>query len=286
MADILAVVPASERDFGVAGATAAGGPRRRRRLSPGKRIRYGSACGPLLILALWSIASWTGLLSWRTLPAPWTVVTTGASLWHKGTLEPDILISLRRAALGFICGATGGTILALVSGLSRIGEAFIDSAVQVKRSIPSLGLIPLFILWMGIGEGFKVAIIAIGVFIPVYINGFAALSGIDSRYIELAEVVRLNRLKFIWQVVIPGALPGYFVGIRLAVVGSWLSLVVLEQINATSGLGYMMFQAENYGQTNIICVGLVIYGIFGFSSDRICRLLERRALRWRQTLNN
>jgi sulfonate transport system permease protein len=239
-----------------------------------------------VVLAIWSLASWTGELDWRTLPAPWTVVTTAAHLWHVGTLEPDVLVSLQRAALGFAAGASGGIVLALVSGLSRIGEALIDSTVQVKRAIPSLGLIPLFILWLGIGEGFKIAIIALGVFIPIYINTSAALVGIDSRYIELAEVVGVSRWQFLRQVVFPGALPGLFIGLRLGVVGSWLSLVVLEQINATSGLGYMMFQATNYGQTDVICVGLAIYGIFGYISDRLVRLTERRVLSWRRTLSS
>jgi sulfonate transport system permease protein len=147
-------------------------------------------------------------------------------------------------------------------------------------------LIPLFILWLGIGESFKIAIIAIGVFIPIYINTYAALSGIDKRYVELAEVVRLTRWQFVREIVIPGALPGFFIGLRLAVVGSWLSLVVLEQINATSGLGYMMFQAQNYGQTDVIVVGLLCYGLFGFVSNEVVRLLERRALSWQQTLSN
>jgi len=242
--------------------------------------------GPLVVLLIWSVASATGMLDWRVLPAPWTVVTKGVELWNNGTLGPDIAISLRRAALGFALGAGSGVVLAMISGLSRIGEALIDSTVQVKRAIPSLGLIPLFILWLGIGETFKIMIIALGVFIPIYINLYASLVGIDRRYVELAETLRLSRWDFLRRVVFPGALPGLFIGLRLGVVGSWLSLVVLEQINATSGLGYMMYQATNYGQTDIICVGLVLYAIFGFLSDRGVRLLERRVLAWRQSLSN
>ena len=131
-----------------------------------------------------------------------------------------------------------------------------------------------------------VAIIAIVVYIPIYLNLYSALSGIDQRFIELGEVLGLSRWQFIRQIVIPGALPGFFVGLRLGVTGSWLSLVVLEQINATSGLGYLMFQAQNYGQTDVIVLGLLIYGIFGFASDTAVRLLERRVLSWRRSLNN
>ncbi|WP_191870855.1 ABC transporter permease [Streptomyces filipinensis] len=270
-------------------ATAAGEPpqvRRRRRLSPGRRLPAARLIGPLAFLALWAAASAAGSLDPAAIPAPWTVLRTGGHLWTDGTLSTDVLTSLKRAGYGFAIGLTAGVLLALASGLSRTGEALIDGTVQLNRAVPTLGLIPLFILWLGIGETFKVAIIAIVVYVPIYLNTHAALSGIDSRYVELAEVQGLSRLAFVRQVVIPGALPGFFVGLRLGVTGSWLGLVVLEQINATSGLGYLMFQAQNYGQTDVILVGLLIYGVFGLVSDSVVRLIERRVLSWRRTLSS
>ncbi|MGW5324828.1 ABC transporter permease [Streptomyces sp. NPDC004014] len=260
--------------------------RRRRRLSPGRRLPAARLAGPLAVLALWAAASAAGALDPGAVPAPWTVLRTAGRLWSDGTLPTDVLTSLRRAAYGFAIGLTAGVLLALVSGLSRAGEALIDGTVQLNRAIPTLGLIPLFILWLGIGETFKIAIIAIVVYIPVYLNTHAALSGIDSRFVELAEVQGLSRTAFVRRVVIPGALPGFFVGLRLGVTGSWLGLVVLEQINATSGLGYLMFQAQNYGQSDVILVGLLIYGVFGLVSDSVVRLMERRVLSWRRTLSN
>ncbi|MEU9626951.1 ABC transporter permease [Streptomyces luteogriseus] len=260
--------------------------RRRRRLAPGKRLPATRLVGPAAVLALWSAASAAGLLDPGAIPAPWTVLEAGSRLWTAGTLPDDILTSLQRAATGFSIGLVVGILLALASGLTRTGEALIDGTVNLNRAIPTLGLIPLFILWLGIGETFKIAIIAIVVYIPIYLNTHAALSGIDSRYVELAEVQGLSKLRFIRQVVIPGALPGFFVGLRLGVTGSWLGLVVLEQINATSGLGYMMFQAQNYGQTDVILVGLVVYGIFGLISDSAVRIVERRVLSWRRTLSS
>ncbi|MBB6075655.1 sulfonate transport system permease protein [Streptomyces paradoxus] len=260
--------------------------RRRRRLAPGKRLPATRLVGPAVVLALWSVASAAGLLDAGAIPAPWTVLETGSRLWSAGTLPNDILTSLQRAATGFSIGLTVGILLALASGLTRTGEALIDGTVNLNRAIPTLGLIPLFILWLGIGETFKIAIIAIVVYIPIYLNTHAALSGIDSRFVELAEVQGLSKLQFIRQVVIPGALPGFFVGLRLGVTGSWLGLVVLEQINATSGLGYMMFQAQNYGQTDVILVGLVVYGVFGLISDSAVRIVERRVLSWRRTLSS
>lgn len=259
---------------------------RRRRLAPGRRLPATRLVGPAAVLILWSVASAAGLLDPGAIPAPWTVLETGSRLWSAGTLPDDILTSLRRAATGFSIGLAVGILLALASGLTRTGEALIDGTVNLNRAIPTLGLIPLFILWLGIGETFKIAIIAIVVYIPIYLNTHAALSGIDSRFVELAEVQGLSKLRFIRQVVIPGALPGFFVGLRLGVTGSWLGLVVLEQINATSGLGYMMFQAQNYGQTDVILVGLVVYGVFGLISDSAVRIVERRVLSWRRTLSS
>jgi sulfonate transport system permease protein len=280
-----AEAPRTARTSRAPGSAAA--PRRRvRRLAPGRRLPYARLLGPLLVLLIWSLGSAAGVLDPRTLPAPWTVVHTGYHLWNTGTLRTDIGTSLWRATQGFVIGLTVGVVLALLAGLSRIGEAVIDGTVQINRAIPTLGLIPLFILWLGIGETFKVAIIAIVVYIPIYLNLYSALSGIDNRFVELGEVLGLSRLAFIREIVIPGSLPGFFVGLRLGVTGSWLSLVVLEQINATNGLGYMMFQAQNYGQTDVIVLGLLIYGIFGFASDTVVRLLERRVLSWRRTLSN
>ncbi|MBV1941710.1 ABC transporter permease [Streptomyces sp. BV286] len=260
--------------------------RRRRALSPGKPLPAARLIGPVLLLALWAGASAAGQLDPGAIPAPWTVLETGVQLWTDGTLLGDILTSLQRAGAGFAIGLTAGVVLALASGLTRTGEALIDGTVNLNRAIPTLGLIPLFILWLGIGETFKIAIIAIVVYIPIYLNLHSALSGIDHRYVELAEVQGLSKWAFVRQVVIPGALPGFFVGLRLGVTGSWLGLVVLEQINATSGLGYMMFQAQNYGQTDVILVGLVVYGIFGLASDSTVRLIERRVLSWRRTLSS
>ncbi|MER5749923.1 ABC transporter permease [Streptomyces sp. NPDC002088] len=260
--------------------------RRRRALTPGRRLPATRLLGPALLIVLWAAASAAGRLDPGAIPAPWTVLKTGVHLWTDGTLTTDILTSLERAAYGFAIGLTAGVVLALASGLSRTGEALIDGTVQLNRAIPPLGLIPLFILWLGIGETFKISIIAIVVYIPIYLNTHAALSGIDHRFVELAEVQGLSRWAFIRQVVVPGALPGFFVGLRLGVTGSWLGLVVLEQINATSGLGYMMFQAQNYGQSDVILVGLAVYGIFGLVSDSAVRLIERRVLSWRRTLSN
>jgi sulfonate transport system permease protein len=258
--------------------------RRKRRLRLGRAIPFGPVVGPLLLLAIWSGGSATGLIDHRILSAPWTVVTTAGELIADGRLQANLAISTQRAFLGLAIGIVAGTVLALISGLSRWGEAILDGPIQIKRAIPSLALLPLLILWFGIGETMKVTTIVLGVFVPVYIHTHNGLRSIDARYVELAQTVGLRYGTFIRRVVLPGALPGFLLGLRFAVVGAWLSLVVVEQINATSGIGYMMELARTYGQTEIIIVGLVLYGVLGLASDGIVRLVQRRALSWRRTL--
>ncbi|MEU5002341.1 ABC transporter permease [Streptomyces sp. NPDC021622] len=258
--------------------------RPRRRLGPGRPLPYGWALGPVLLLALWSAGSAAGFIDARNLSAPWTVVSTAADLIAEGRLQSNLATSAERALLGLLFGTAAGLALAVVAGLSRLGEGIIDGPVQIKRAIPSLALIPLLILWFGIGESMKVITIALGVFVPVYIHTHNGLRTIDGRYAELAETVGLSRAGFLRHVVLPGALPGFLLGMRFAVTGAWLALVVVEQVNATSGIGYMMELARTYGQTDIIIVGLVVYGLLGLISDALVRLVERRALSWRRTL--
>jgi sulfonate transport system permease protein len=255
-----------------------------RRLGPGARRRFAWTLGPSALLVLWTVASATGLLDARILSEPWTVVATAGELIADGRLQENLAISAQRAGLGLFFGIVVGAFLALVAGLSRTGEAFIDGPVQIKRAIPGLALIPLLILWFGIDETMKVLTISLGVFVPVYLQTHAGLRGIDLRYVELAQTVGLSRAGFIRRVVLPGALPGFFLGLRFAVTGAWVSLVVVEQINSTSGIGYMMELARTYGQTNIIVLGLAVYGILGLLSDGIVRFIERKALSWQRTL--
>ncbi|HET6737506.1 MAG TPA: ABC transporter permease, partial [Kribbella sp.] len=257
---------------------------RRRRLGPGKPIKFGAVLGPVVLLAIWSVGSATGWLDPRVLSAPWTVVTTAGDLIADGRLQSNLWTSTERAFIGLGLGIVLGVALALLSGLSRVGEALLDGPIQIKRAIPSLALLPLLILWLGIGESMKIVTILLGVFVPIYIHTHNGLRTIDSRYVELAQTVGLSQWDFIRRVVLPGALPGFLLGLRFAVTGAWLSLVVVEQINSTSGIGYMMELARTYGQTDIIIVGLVLYGVLGLLSDGAVRLIQRRALSWRRTL--
>ncbi|WP_431957964.1 ABC transporter permease [Nocardia lijiangensis] len=274
--------------FGRAGAAPvelqARGKVSRRRLGPGKPIPFGIALGPTLVVAAWVLGSATGALDPETLPAPWTVAQTAGDLIADGRLQSNLLTSVQRAGIGLGLGVVIGVLLALAAGLSRLGEAVLDGPIQIKRAIPTLALIPLFIVWFGIGEEMKLIVITTSVLVPVYINTHAHLRSVDARYVELAETVQLSRSGFIRRIALPGSLPGFFIGLRLAVTISWLALVVVEQVNATSGIGYLMTQARTYGQIDVIVVGLVIYGLLGLFGDIAVRALERRTLAWRQTL--
>ena len=259
--------------------------RPRRRLGPGDSVRFGWLLGPFLLLLAWSTGSAAGLIDSRVLPAPWTTAATAWALIREGRLPHDLAVSAVRAAEGFAWGASVGVVVALASGLSQVGGYLIDGLVQIKRSIPVLALIPLIILWFGIGEPMKVTVIALSVFVPMYIQTHVALRGIDLKHVELAETLGLGRWAFIRQVVLPGALPGVLTGLRFGVLGAWLALVVVEQLNATSGIGYMINLARTYAQSDVILVGLVVYALLGLSSDAAVRLLERHSLAWRRSFS-
>ncbi|WP_174184659.1 ABC transporter permease [Nocardia barduliensis] len=256
----------------------------RPRLGPGRPIPFGIALGPTLLIAAWVAGSASGALDPETLPAPWTVAETAGDLLADGRLQSNLLTSVQRAGIGLGLGVAIGLVLALLAGLSRIGEALVDGPIQIKRAIPTLALIPLFIVWFGIGEEMKLLVITTSVAVPIYLNTHAHLRSVDARYVELAQTVGLSRWGFVRRIALPGSLPGFCTGLRLAVTISWLALVVVEQVNATSGIGYLMTQARTYGQIDIIVVGLVIYGLLGLFGDILVRAAERKALSWRQTL--
>jgi sulfonate transport system permease protein len=262
------------------------GVSRRRSLRLGRHVPYGWTLGPLLLLIAWIVGSAGGFIDPRSLPAPWTVLQTTRDIIADGRLQENLLISVIRVAQGFSIGVAVGVVIALIAGLSRTGEYLLDGVIQFKRSIPTLAMIPLLMLYLGIGEGMKITIIAMAVFVPVYINLHAHLRAIDMRYVELAEAQRLNYAGFIRHVVLPGALPGLLLGVRFGVNYGWIALVVVEQINATSGIGYMINLAGSYGQIDIVIVGLVLYGVLGSASDALVRYIERKALSWRRTLSN
>ncbi|MRH89274.1 ABC transporter permease subunit [Nocardia sp. SYP-A9097] len=237
---------------------------------------------PVLLVLLWQVASATGVLPERLLASPVTVVRTAGELISDGTLVDALTISLQRAALGFAIGAVAGIALALAAGLSRVGESLVDPILQMLRTLPFYGLIPLFILWFGIGELPKIVLVAFGVAIPLYLNTFAGIRSVDGKLAELARVQRLGRAALIRHIVLPGALPQTLVGLRQSLGVAWLALIVAEQVNADAGLGYLINNAREFLRTDVIVVGLLVYSVLGLLTDAIVRIIERRALAWRR----
>lgn len=238
---------------------------------------------PLVLLLLWELAARTGLLPPRIIAAPSAI---GGTLWgmiSSGELLGHLLVSLQRAMTGLAIGVSIGTVLALVAGLSRTGELAVDSPMQMLRTLPFLAIVPLFILWFGVGETPKIALIALGTTFPIYLTLFSGIRNLDTKLIEAAKTLGLNRREQIWHVVLPGALPSFFVGLRYSFGISWLGLVVVEQINATAGIGYLVNDARDFMRTDVIVICLIIYSVLGLTIDAIVRGLEKTALSWRNT---
>lgn len=240
---------------------------------------------PLALLLLWHVGSATGLVAERTLASPGAILDTLGDLVSSGQLVEHMVVSLRRAGLGLGLGLLVGTALALVAGLSRLGEDLVDPPLQMARTLPVLGLVPLFILWFGIGESSKVLMVALATTFPVYLNTFAGIRGVDRRLVEAASTLGLRRRELIRHVVLPGALPGFLVGLRYSMGIAWLVLVVSEQVNAPSGLGHLMTRAREFMQTDVIVVALLVYAALGLLSDLAVRAVERAALSWRPTFS-
>lgn len=259
------------------------GPARRSAL---QRIRVPQGLrrliSPVVLLLLWQAASSSGLLSERLIAAPVKIARTAIDLTTAGTLPDAIAVSLQRVAIGFVIGAITAIVLALVAGLSRFGENAVDPLMQMLRALPFYGLIPLFILWFGISETPKVALIALGVAFPLYLNTFAGIRGVDGRLAEAGRSLRLGQMALIRHVILPGALPQTLVGLRQSLGVAWLALIVAEQVNADSGLGWMINDAREFMRTDVIVVGLVVYSALGLITDALVRHIERRALAWRR----
>jgi sulfonate transport system permease protein len=257
-------------------------------MSPARRKRRGyRIVSPVVAVGLWQLASSTGLLPASKLVSPASIVHTAYNLViHSsptyGTLQGSLLSSLERWAIGFVLGIVIAVLLAIVTGLSRVGEAAFDPILQALRSLPLLGLIPLFIVWFGIGELPKVLFVLLATLFPMYLNTFAGIRGVDSKLGELGHVLGLRRAEMIRHIVLPGALPQALTGLQLSVISSLLALVVGEQINATSGLGFMITQAQQFLDNSVIMVALIVYAILGLLANGGVRLLERKALAWRR----
>ena len=235
---------------------------------------------PAALVALWQALSSFGALSDSVLPSPWAVAAAGWRLTLSGELPRNAEVSFLRALAGLVVGGGVGFALGLANGLSALSERLTDSTLQMARNIPHLALIPLVILWFGIEEQAKLFLVALGVFFPIYANTLHGVRSVDPQLIEMAKSYGMSRGDLFWRVILPGALPSIFVGLRYALGVMWLTLIVAETIAAQSGIGYMAMQAREFFAVDVVVLSILIYALLGKLADVVARALERRCLSW------
>jgi sulfonate transport system permease protein len=235
---------------------------------------------PLSLLLLWQLLAQVGLIPTRILPAPSAILLAGYSLAATGGLWHHLVSSAGRAGTGFLIGASLGLGFGVLNGILPRAEVLLDSSFQMLRTIPPLAMIPLVILWFGIGEQARIFLVCVGVFFPVYLNTFHGIRSIDPGLIEMGRIYGLRRREIISHIILPGAMPSILVGIRFSLGIAWILLIVGEQIAADSGIGYMALNAREFMQTDVIVLSILLYALLGKFSDALARYLEARLLPW------
>jgi sulfonate transport system permease protein len=235
---------------------------------------------PIALVIAWETSAQLGWVTPQVLPAPSKVLRTAYRLATSGSLLTDLGVSLLRAATGFALGGSIAFTLGVLVGFSRLAEALIDRSVQMIRAIPFLALLPLVIVWLGVGEGEKIFLVSLGVTFPIYVNTTLGIRQVDPKLLELGRVQGLSRIQLIRRIILPGALPSILTGVRYSLATAWLALVVAETIGANSGIGFLAMDAREFLRTDVVVLTIVIYALIGVVADAIARLLERRLLAW------
>jgi sulfonate transport system permease protein len=235
---------------------------------------------PAILLILWQIGADAGWITRRTLPAPLSVLHAAVALTRSGELPQHVWISCQRALAGFAIGGTAGLLLGVLNGASRTAARLTDTTLQMLRNIPHLAIIPMVILWFGIGEEAKIFLVAVGTFPPIYLNTFHGVRMVDPGLVEMARSYRLSPLSLFWRVMLPGAMPSILLGVRYGLGIMWLTLIVAETISAQSGIGYMTMNAREFLQTDVVLVGILLYALLGKLADVAAQGLERACLGW------
>lgn len=235
---------------------------------------------PIIVVIAWQLVTQFGVVSTQLLPGPITVLKSFYQLVISGDLLYHLEGSLGRAVVGLIIGGGIGFLLGIANGLSKFSFQFTDTTLQMVRNVPNLALVPLVIIWFGIDEGAKIFLVAIGVMFPIYINTLHGIRNIDSGYIEMGRMYGLEGWGLFKEVLLPGALPSIFVGIRYSLGVMWMTLIVAETIATTRGVGYLATTAQQFMQSDVIIITIILYAMFGKIADLIARWGEKKALRW------
>jgi sulfonate transport system permease protein len=233
---------------------------------------------PLAVLVSWEILARAGMLPPNWLPAPTAIGRTIYQLALAGDLWRHAGITLARVALGFLFGATAGTALGALTGSVSVARKLLDPLLQALRSVPSIAWVPLFLLWLGIQETSKIALISLGAFFPVYLNLSVAICHVDPKLLEVGKLYRLNRFQMFRRLILPAALPEYVVGLRSGLGLAWMFVVAAELLGASSGIGFLMLDGQMTGRATIILASVILFAVFGKATDWMMNAAGRRLL--------
>lgn len=238
---------------------------------------------PIATIAIWQLAGSTGLISTVFLPTPLAIFKAMVGLAASGELIHHLGVSMGRAGLGFLIGGILGLLFGVLTGLFRSAEYLLDPSIQVLRLVPHLAIAPLIILWFGFGESSKVVIILSGSFFPLYINTFMGIRGVDNKLLEVAKVLGFSPYQRLRRLILPAALPSILLGLRLSLAVAWIGLVVAELIGSQSGVGFLINEAKQNSNTEVVFVGIIIFAVVGKLIDSFFRAIERKLLFWRDS---
>ena len=255
----------------------------RLRLSIGGLGTVRALIVPLLILALWQLAVNREFYSRGQLPAPLDVVAAARELQDIGLLVPNVLASVQRVSIGWGVGAAAAIVLGLAVGFSRPIEGLLGPTLNALRAVPSLAWVPLFVLWLGIGEAPKLTLIGLGAFFPVYTNLVSGVRQIDRKLVEVGRAYGLRGWSLTREILLPAAFPSLATGLRLGLAQAWLFLVAAELIAASRGLGFLLIDGQNSGRADIILLSIMLLALLGKGTDWLLARGERRLLRWSDT---
>jgi sulfonate transport system permease protein len=235
---------------------------------------------PLSLALGWELVVWFGLSSGRLVPPPSKVFSTLNELAQSGELLRHVVATLTRVGLGFAFGVVAGTILGAISGYWALARRLLDPTIQALRAIPSLAWVPLFILWLGIFETSKVALIAVGVFFPVYLGVLGAILSVDRKIVEVGRTFRLSGPAMIRRILLPAVLPAYVVALRVGLGLGWMFVVAAELMGASEGLGYLLLDGQQLGKPAQILAAIVVFAIIGKATDWLIEIATAPLLRW------
>jgi sulfonate transport system permease protein len=235
---------------------------------------------PVGLAAAWELAVRAGLSDGRLVPPPSRIFQEFAELWHAGELSRHVAATLLRVAVGFGLGTVAGTLLGALAGYSSLTRRLIDPTLQGLRAVPSIAWIPLFILWLGIFETSKVALIAVGVFFPVYLGTMGAILSVDRKIVEVGRVFRLSGLAMVRRILLPAVLPTYVWSLRAGLGLGWMFVIAAEFMGASEGLGYLLIDGQQLGKPAEIVAAILAFAVLGKLSDALLAGAAAPFLRW------